>query len=187
MRGLTSPDKMSNITNKTSKIKNIFFILFIFLIGCSTSRKYKIEFYTDEEKISIESFLYEYEEALYIKLNETEKKTLENITVKKIEILVNGKLYNALPVKIAFSKKNVSSDFIFPIENRTNYIIIEKFNNKNYVPMISEKTSIKEIIEDNIIKPKPLTPAPARLQPVVFVVCGLLPISRLIKKYYFKI
>ncbi|WP_286950340.1 hypothetical protein [Mesonia sp.] len=153
---------MSNITSKIKMLKTKLIISFVFVVGfgisCSSNREdgYEIKFYIDEKEISIKSPLYEYEEALYLNLNKKDKESLQNEQVEKIEILINDKLYNALPVKIAFSKKITSSDFIFPIENKTGNMIIETFEGKYYVPLISEKTSIKNMIDDSIINPKHL-------------------------------
>ncbi|MBW2962111.1 hypothetical protein [Mesonia aestuariivivens] len=151
---------MSNITSKIKMLKTKLIISFIFVVGisCSSNKEdgYEIKFYIDEKKISIKSPLYEYEEALYVNLNNKDKKSLQNAHVEKIEILIKNELYNALPVKIAFSKKITSSDFIFPVENKTGNIIIETFEGKYYVPLISEKTSIKNMIDDSIITPKHL-------------------------------
>lgn len=143
----------------TRKIK--FITVFVFLLtflNCMNNKKeqYKAKFYTKDKEVLVKSFLYEYEGALYINLNKNEVNLLSKKPVMKIELTINNTPYIALPANLAFSKENINSSFVFPVENKTKNIVIEKNDNKYYIPLISEKELVIKMIEDSIINPLPL-------------------------------
>ena len=115
---------------KKMRISVVILIAFIF-IGCKQDNyKNKAVFYiNDTEVLSDDVSFYSYKNGYYIHINKKSSYIYDNI-VDSIVFSIDGKRYNAYPLKLYFSRDIPNSNFEYPINNKTKKIETVSLQNK---------------------------------------------------------
>lgn len=128
---------------------NLYILLLLFIYGCKRSNYENSATFYFRDNIVLNDYIgfYSYKNGYYIGIKKNES-YIYNSIVDSIVFSLNGKRYNAYPVKLYFSRERPNSCFEYPINNKTRKIETVILQNK----VMFGIEELKENIIDELVK-----------------------------------